>query len=166
MNIAKRAAEALLGACLLVALTGSAAKATSEGVNPLPTQEPAPRPTAQSAPQPSERPAQQLTEQEREEAQMLRVDVLGDILRSNPEDAPAPLTARPQVYSTYHRDFEYSADVVLDGVFGSDALYFQVENYWDCQYGYAELQIDVSQLISQVPASLTFMVNGTPVVSS
>ena len=162
MKIAKKVAEVLTSACLLIAMTGNTACAiTGDGDSPATQERAAAQAQAATAPEALER----LTEQEREQAQMLRVDVLSDIVNSEPRNASMPLTARPQAYSTYHKDFEYNADVVLDGVFGSDALYFEVENYWDCRYGYAEIQIDVSQLITDVPASLTFMVNGTPVVS-
>ena len=94
-----------------------------------------------------------------------REDALVNIAASNPEDARQPMTARPNVGATYHKDFEYSSDVILDGVFQTNVYYFQIENYWDYQYAFAEIQIDVSQLISDVPASLTFMVNDAPVVS-
>ena len=94
-----------------------------------------------------------------------REDALVNIAASNPEDARQPMTARPNVDATYHKDFEYSSDIILDGVFQTNSYYFQIENYWDYRYAFAEIQIDVSQLISNVPASLTFMVNDTPVVS-
>ena len=92
-------------------------------------------------------------------------DALVNIAASNSEDARQPMTLRPNVNATYHKDFAYSSDVILDGVFQTNAYYFQIENYWDYQYAFAEMQIDVSQLISDVPASLTFMVNDTPVTS-
>ena len=94
-----------------------------------------------------------------------REDALVRIAASNPEDAQQPMTARPNVGATYHKDFEYNSDVTLDGVFQTNSYYFQIENYWETRYAFAEMQIDVSQLISDVPASLTFMVNDTPVVS-
>ena len=94
-----------------------------------------------------------------------RGEALANIAASDPEDAPQPVTHRPDASATYHRDFEYSADVVLDGVFRTNRYYFQIENYWDYRYAFAEIQIDVSQLITDVPASLTFMVNDAPVTS-
>ena len=94
-----------------------------------------------------------------------REDALVRIAASNPEEAQPPVTARPDVSAAHHKDFEYSEDVVLDGVFQTNSYYFQIENYWDTRYAFAEIQIDVSQLISGVPASLTFMVNGEPVTS-
>ena len=92
-------------------------------------------------------------------------EALVNIAASDPENALQPMTARPNVTASYHKDFKYSADVILDGVFQTNDYYFQIENYWDYRYAFAEIQIDVSQLISDVPASLTFMVNDTPVVS-
>lgn len=94
-----------------------------------------------------------------------REDALVNIAASNPEDARQPMTAMPNVSASYHKDFEYSSDIVLDGVFQTNDYYFQIENYWDYRYAFAEIQVDVSQLISNVPASLTFMVNDEPVVS-
>ena len=94
-----------------------------------------------------------------------RGDALTDIAASDPEDARQPVTAMPDARATYHMDIEYASDVILDGVFRTDSYYFQIENYWDTRYAFAEMQIDVSQLISNVPASLTFMVNDSPVVS-
>ena len=75
------------------------------------------------------------------------------------------LTVRPEVNAPHHKDFPYPSDVVLSGLFQTHTFYFYVESYWDTRYAYAEIQLDVSQLISDVPASLTFTVNDSPVVS-
>ena len=106
-----------------------------------------------------------LSAQERASAPVLSTGLLSSIAQFNPEDAGTPLTSKPQTTAPHHKDFEYAADVLLDGVFQSNAMYFQMENYWDVRYAFAEIQVDVSQLISNVPASLTFMVNDTPVAS-
>lgn len=92
-------------------------------------------------------------------------DVLEGVISSNPEDASAPVTEKPQVGAPYHRDFTYGTDITLTGIYESNLYYFFIENYWDYRYAFAEIQIDVSQLISDVPASVTFTVNGSPVVS-
>ena len=75
------------------------------------------------------------------------------------------LTVRPETRAAYHKDFPYPADVVLSGLFQTNTFYFYVEDYWDVHDAYAEIQLDVSQLISDVPASLTFTLNDSPVVS-
>ena len=82
-----------------------------------------------------------------------------------PEASQQAVTVRPEVSASHHKDFTYGADVVLSGLFQTHVFYFYAEDYWDAQYAYAEIQLDVSQLISDVPASLTFTMNDTPVVS-
>ena len=81
------------------------------------------------------------------------------------EDAQQAPADRPEVDAPYHKDFTYSSDIILSGLFQTHAYFFYVESYWDARYAYAEIQLDVSQLISDVPASLTFTVNDSPVVS-
>ena len=142
MSCIKRAAEVALGLSLAVLLMAGGAMAEPEG-----------------------EALDRLTLEERENASVLQTEPLESILQSNPTDADAPLTSKPQVSAPHHKDFAYAQDVLLDGVFQSNAMYFQMENYWDVRYAYAQIQIDVSQLISGVPASLTFMVNDTPVTS-
>ena len=92
-------------------------------------------------------------------------EIMEKLISANPEDSQQALTAKPRVSAPHHKDFTYLSDIVLSGIFQTDTYYFHVENYWDAQYAYAEIQIDVSQLISDVPASLTFTVNDSPVVS-
>ena len=92
-------------------------------------------------------------------------EMLDRLIHASPEDAQRALTVKPEVSAPHHKDFTYDSDTVLSGLFQSHVFYFYVENYWDAQYAYAEIQIDVSQLISDVPASLTFTVNDAPVVS-
>lgn len=65
----------------------------------------------------------------------------------------------------YHRDFQYSNDVVLSGIFGTNSYYSQVPDYWKTSYVYAGVQVRLSQMIQDVPASLTFMVNNVPVTT-
>lgn len=84
---------------------------------------------------------------------------------SEPQDPQRALTVRPEVHAPYHKDFTYGSDIVLSGLFQTHTFYFYAENYWDAQYAYAEIQLDVSQLISDVPASLTFTLNDSPIVS-
>ena len=90
---------------------------------------------------------------------------LSDIMNSNPEDAEEPQYEKPDKQAKYEKDFEYTSDVVLSGVFETNTYYFQLEDYWKEQYAYAQIEIELSQLIQDVPASLTFMVNDVPVTS-
>lgn len=91
--------------------------------------------------------------------------VLQYIMGMNPEDAENPLLEIPTVEADYFKDFGYSEDIVLSGIFEANAYYFQIPKYWDARYAYAQIEVELSQLIKDVPASLTFMVNGVPVVS-
>lgn len=94
-----------------------------------------------------------------------RTGVLEDVINSDPAEAQAPIMSKPDVDAPYHKNFEYSSDIVLQGAFQTNTYFFLIEDYWNYEYAYAEIQIDVSRLISSVPASLTFMVNDIPVVS-
>ena len=91
--------------------------------------------------------------------------VLSEIMNGNPEDAEDPEYEKPDVYANYEKDFEYSNDIVLSGIFETNTYYFKVPDYWEPQYAYAQIEVELSQLIQDVPASLTFMVNDVPVTS-
>lgn len=92
--------------------------------------------------------------------------VLSDIMNSNPEDAQVPQFEKPEEYDTaYAKDFEYTEEVVLSGIFETNTYYFEIPDYWDGEYAYAQIEVELSQLIQDVPASLTFMVNDVPVTS-
>ncbi|MDC7289742.1 cellulose biosynthesis cyclic di-GMP-binding regulatory protein BcsB [Blautia schinkii] len=92
-------------------------------------------------------------------------EVLADIMDSAPEDAEEPDTQAPQVSAENYKNFAYSEDIVLSGIFQTNTFYFEVPEYWDSSYAYAMIQVELSQLIQDVPASLTFMVNNVPVTS-
>lgn len=82
-----------------------------------------------------------------------------------PEDAATPLTVLDIPQSPYFTDFSYSDNILFSGIYKTHRYYFQVPEYWDCQYVYAQIEVELSQLIQDVPASLTFMLNGTPVAT-
>ena len=90
---------------------------------------------------------------------------LSEIMNSNPEDADEPEYEKPDKSAKYEKDFEYSDDVVLSGIFETNTYYFKIPDYWKTQYVYAQIETELSQLIQDVPASLTFMVNDVPVTS-
>lgn len=94
-----------------------------------------------------------------------RQEALSRLLSQNPEDAGAPVTERPAVADTsFNRQFSYSEDVLLSGIFETKSLFFEVPKYWECSYVYAQIEFTLSQMIQDdVPATLTFMVNDTPV---
>ena len=142
MQFIKQAAKTALGLMLALALTTGGAMAASLEEEPS-----------------------VLTREERESAPLVSPQPFDGIAQLSPEDAGAPQTARPRVSSPHHKDFAFETDVLLDGVFQSNAMYFQLENYWDVRYAFAQIEVDISQLVSGVPASLTFTVNDTPVAS-
>lgn len=92
-------------------------------------------------------------------------DSLDIIMASNPEDADEPNFIMPKLPdSTYHKEFSYQNGVTLSGIFETHSLYFEVPEYWDCNYAYARIEFTLSQLIrGDIPASLTFMVNNIPI---
>lgn len=92
-------------------------------------------------------------------------EALDNIMDSEPEDAEEPNTKEPDVRAENYKDFEYSEDIVLSGIFQTNTYYFQIPDYWDSTYVYARMEVELSQMIQDVPASLTFMVNNVPVAS-
>jgi hypothetical protein len=91
---------------------------------------------------------------------------LAEIMASNPEDAELPNTVQPVTpEASYNKKFTYSDGFSMSGIFESETMYFKVQNYWDTVYAYAAIEFSLSQLISDVPASMTFMVNDVPIYS-
>ncbi len=62
-------------------------------------------------------------------------------------------------------EVHFENDRVLDGVYKEETVYFQVEDYWKMEAAAAEVHIKLSSMLLDVPAELTFEVNGTPVKS-
>lgn len=79
------------------------------------------------------------------------------------EEADLPVTQLPDVDAPYFKDFSYSSNILFSGIYKTNKFFFQVPSYWQCKYAYARIEAELSQLIEDVPASLTFMVNGNPV---
>ncbi|MFU0832474.1 MAG: hypothetical protein ACFWUC_05980 [Oscillospiraceae bacterium] len=97
----------------------------------------------------------------------LNPDMLAEtVLASDPSSAALPNTMPPQEPSASHtKVFSYDNDMLFSGIYKSDSYYFAVEDYWEVVYAYASIQFSISPLIDNVPASLTFFVNSTPVSS-
>lgn len=79
--------------------------------------------------------------------------------------AAMPVTVKPSYEAEYIRDFEYSQNIVMSGIYETNSYYFETEKYQDIQYVYAQLEVELSQLLYDVPATLSFAVNGMPVAS-
>ena len=92
-------------------------------------------------------------------------DVLPTVTATNPEDADTPVT-EPAIHTApYFKDFSYGQNILFSGIFKTNRFYFQVPTYWKVQYVYAQIEVELSQLIQDVPASLTFMLNEDPVAT-
>lgn len=90
----------------------------------------------------------------------------GKVLASDPSSAASPITAEPEEPAAdYAKLFQYSSDVLFSGIYKSNSFFFEVKKYWKTVYAYARVEFSVSPLIKNVPASLTFFVNSTPVSS-
>ena len=102
-----------------------------------------------------------------EEIQKTTSEELTDaVLELDPADAMEPITQEPEhPDASYSKEFGYTEDVLLSGIFETNEFYFRVRNYWQTQYAYARIQFTLSQLIGEGPASLTFSVNDKPVYS-
>lgn len=90
---------------------------------------------------------------------------LKEIMNTNPEDAFEPVTQINIEKAAYYKNFNYGEPIVLSGAYGTNVHYFEIMDYWDIQYAYAQIEIELSQLIQNVPASLTFMLNDVPITS-
>lgn len=87
------------------------------------------------------------------------------VTSTNPEAADDPITTLNVQSATYFKDFTYDSNILFSGIYKTNKFYFQIPNYWDCQYAYAQIEAELSQLIQDVPASLTFMINNTPIAT-
>ena len=88
------------------------------------------------------------------------------VLSRDPQSAPPPETQRPETLDADHvKIFPFSSSIVIKGVFERSGFYFQIPSYWDVQYALAQIEFTVSPLIVNIPASLTFFINNTPIYS-
>ncbi len=92
-------------------------------------------------------------------------DMMQTITAVNPADADVPLTQLDVKSASYFKDFVYGDNILFSGIYKTHRFFFQIPEYWDCQYVYAQIEVELSQLIQDVPASLTFMVNSNPVAT-
>lgn len=65
----------------------------------------------------------------------------------------------------YQKEFSYQTDRVMDGVYGEEILYFQIPDYWITEGAVGEFSVRLSPMLMDIPASLTFLLNGVPVKS-
>ncbi len=69
------------------------------------------------------------------------------------------------VYAAESKMFYCGQNRVLSGVYQEETIYFQVPEYWRVNRAEANIYAELSSMLTDVPASLTFSVNGVPVDS-
>lgn len=100
-------------------------------------------------------------------AEQAKEEALRQIMNTNPEDADMPVVTPPDIpESSYYKQFPFPTEMIMSGIFENQSIFFKVPNYWETKYAYAHIEFTLSQLIREdVPASLTFMINNTPIYS-
>lgn len=95
------------------------------------------------------------------------VSITNYVLSSDPANADAPKRERPETpEAQHHQIFKYSQNIVLQGIFERSGYFFKVQKYWEPIYALAQIEYTVSPLIrDDVPASLTFFINDSPIYS-
>jgi len=100
-----------------------------------------------------------------EDSDVSQDEAIVSILSQNPEDADEPSTVKPVLKDTkYTQDITFK-ETTLHGIFSSTEIYFDIPDYWETDYVYAEIQYDVSQLVQSIASSMTFMINDVPIDS-
>lgn len=61
--------------------------------------------------------------------------------------------------------FAFSYDRVFDGIYGEESVYYEIPGYWKVEQAKAVIHVELSPMLIDIPATLTFQVNGTPVSS-
>ncbi len=92
-------------------------------------------------------------------------EAIAMVLSGNPEDAGEPNTVKPTIQKTAYTQDVTFPETTLHGIFSSTELFFEIPDYWETEYVYAEIQYDVSQLVQSIASSLTFMINNVPIDS-
>jgi len=100
-----------------------------------------------------------------EDSDVSQEEAIVSVLSKNPEDADEPNTVKPILMDTkYTQDITFP-ETTLHGIFSSTEIYFDIPDYWETDYVYAEIQYDVSQLVQSIASSMTFMINDVPIDS-
>ncbi len=95
------------------------------------------------------------------------VSITSYVLSSDPKNADSPRRERPETPETQlHQIFKFSQNIILQGIFEKSGYFFKVQKYWEPVYALAQIEYTVSPLIrDDVPASLTFFINDSPIYS-
>lgn len=84
-----------------------------------------------------------------------------------PEDISNLPSGKKPVLPAANHDYSFIWGAVhnLSGIYSSAEMYFTLPAYWDTKYAYIQIEYRVSQLIKNVPCSLTFVINKQPFYS-
>jgi cellulose synthase operon protein B len=93
-------------------------------------------------------------------------DVLMSSVTNMLGDTDRPVKQKPNLPSVAHTsDFVWGSPQTLHGIYSSTELYFTLPSYWDTKYAVVQVEYRVSQLIKDLPCSLTFSINKQPFYS-
>jgi len=93
-------------------------------------------------------------------------DALMSSVENMLSDANKPVNQKPKLpKSTYTSDFIWGSSQTLHGIYSSAELYFTLPLYWDTKYAVVQIEYRVSQLIKDLPCSVTFSINKQPFYS-
>lgn len=121
--------------------------------------------TGENTAEEAEAPKAELPTIKLDDSAASREEAIVSILSGNPEDAGAPNTVKPTVkHTSYTQDVSFP-ETTLHGIFSSTEVFFEIPDYWEAEYVYAEIQYDVSQLVQSIASSMTFSVNNVPIDS-
>ncbi len=93
-------------------------------------------------------------------------DALLSSVSSMLENAGIPAATKPKLpKADLTADFTWDAPQILKGIYSSADLYFSLPKYWSTKYFCVKLEYRVSQLIKNMPCTLTFAINKQPFYS-
>lgn len=93
-------------------------------------------------------------------------DALLSSVGSMLENTGAPASTKPKLPKAgLTADFTWDAPQILKGIYSSADLYFSLPKYWSTKYVCVKLEYRVSQLIKDIPCTLTFSINKQPFYS-
>ena len=93
-------------------------------------------------------------------------DALRSTVNNMLENPVQPSGKQPVLPDVAHTtDFTWGAAQDLRGIYSSAELYFNLPGYWNTGYACVRLEYRVSQLIRDVPCTLTFSINKQPFYS-
>ncbi|HKL79040.1 MAG TPA: cellulose biosynthesis cyclic di-GMP-binding regulatory protein BcsB, partial [Mobilitalea sp.] len=101
------------------------------------------------------------------EASEKQPGIIDAIMNSNNINTGKANEVVPKIPDTpYQKYFSFETTRAMKGIFAQNSFYFYIPNYWDTKYVYVGIAYEVSSLVTDdVPATLTFLINGLPIYS-